>query len=192
MYDVRRGNLNMNVCPGPNVLSLKDPCTWICTNRHTQPRSPVCSRPWSCGQGRCWCWFPEIHRGRFHQPEGKWIEFVTELGGGELFQNNIRVHFGFISNFRCQGDAAPRLAMEITFYQKTQDWFQEIFPAAFSNLKVAWFFKEKINAVLSAAVMYKLFTSNTVSGQLIPLFLDISRVYFHLLQQSWNNEEIYS
>lgn len=41
--------------------------------------SPVGTRPLSCGQGQCWCWFPKIHHGRFHQPERKWTTSFTDL-----------------------------------------------------------------------------------------------------------------
>lgn len=48
-------------------------------NNNLWHSSPVGIRPLSCAQGQCWCWSPEIHRGRFHQPERKWTASVTDL-----------------------------------------------------------------------------------------------------------------
>lgn len=36
---------------------------------HDLMTSPVGSRPLSFGPGQCWCWFPRIHRDKFHPPE---------------------------------------------------------------------------------------------------------------------------
>lgn len=67
----------------------------IQANNNLRHRSPVGTRPLSCGQGRCWCWFPEIHHGRFHQPERNmemWrtnsIESAERVQADSIMENN--------------------------------------------------------------------------------------------------------
>lgn len=55
-------------------------------SRISHMTAPVGSRPLSCGQEQCWCWFPRIHRDRFHPPEKKmkktipqWDRNITHL-----------------------------------------------------------------------------------------------------------------
>lgn len=65
-YESTQSNLNENTLVSKHSienrpLSIDDNNLW-----HS---SPVGTRPLSCEPGRCWCWFPEIRRGRFHQPE---------------------------------------------------------------------------------------------------------------------------
>lgn len=55
-------------------------------SRISHMTAPVGSRPLSCGPEQCWCWFPRIHRDRFHPPEKKtkktiphWDRNITHL-----------------------------------------------------------------------------------------------------------------
>lgn len=62
----------IQTCPAPNISVLK--AVWnphISNNYNIWHNLPVDTRPLSCGQGQCWCWFPKIHHGRFHQPESR-------------------------------------------------------------------------------------------------------------------------